>query len=441
VTPDRAEEQIMSVSTGIPTVPDHVPAELVVDFDFYRDRRFVAGTHEGLAALVAEQVPPIFFSPHNGGHWVVTGYDEMRTVVRDPDTFSNARIVIPTEADPAVHGTTFGPLHLDPPEHSASRRALTRSFPNSAMRGLEPELRRWAVELVERFADAGECEFVSAVAEPFPVTVIMTVIGMPLERLAEFRALAKDFVGDSSPTTKTAAMAEISAAMRELVAQRRARPADDLVSRLLSTDVGNGPPDDEEMHGHLMALFLGGLDTVTTGLSESFRYLAVDQEFQDELRGQPEAIARGAEELLRRGDPSAPGRVVARDATVAGVKFRAGDRMALLFPATGLDPRVYANAGRCSVERKDRPHLAFGSGPHTCWGAPLARLEYQVILEEMLSRVPTFGLDPERPPVFRPSHGHTLGTESLHLVWPTSEPPAAPQHWGQERRQPSRPAD
>src|ERR1700752_392314 len=95
-------------------VPKHVPAELVYDFDFYEDRRFDKGTLECVMEL-AREAPPIFYSLYNGGHWVVMGYPEMVEVVKNAKLFSNAKVTIPTSADPSEYGLTFGPLHLDPP--------------------------------------------------------------------------------------------------------------------------------------------------------------------------------------------------------------------------------------------------------------------------------------------------------------------------------------
>jgi cytochrome P450 len=398
-------------------VPDHVPQELVFDFDFYQDRRFENGTLEGIIAL-AREAPPIFFSQYNGGHWVVMGHPEMIEVVKHATLFSNAKVTIPTSADPSEYGLTFGPLHLDPPEHGPQRRALSQVMPPRDMRALEPAIRQVAVAILDRLAPTGRCEFVSDIAEPYPVTIVLQMMGLPDSRLYEFRQWAKDFITNADAEVKKAAMAQISEAMRDVIRQRRSTPGDDIISHLLAVEVtpGHGLTDDEA-HGFCLLLFVGGLDTVTGGLCESIRYLCVDQNFQQHLRDHPEDLDAGVEELLRRGDPSAPGRIVADDAQFLGIRFKKGDRMALLFPGTGQDRRVYDDAAACRLDRKAPAHLAFGGGPHVCWGAPIARIEYRVLLEEMFARLPTFRLDPEQPAEFRRSHGHILGTETLHIAW------------------------
>jgi cytochrome P450 len=398
-------------------LPAHVPAELAYDFDFYEDPRFERGTLECVMEL-AKEAPPIFYSQYNGGHWVVIGYPEMVEVVKNAKLFSNAKVTIPTSADPSSYGLTFGPLHLDPPEHAPQRRALSQVMPPRAMRALEPTIRQVAADILDRLAPAGRCEFVSDVAEPFPVTIILQMMGLPDERLLQFRRWAKDFITNADAEVKKAAMGEISTAMRELIALRRADPADDIISHLLGAEIGPGHlPTDDEAHGFCLLLFVGGLDTVTAGLCESIRYLCSDQDFQRHLREHPDDLEAGVEELLRRGDPSAPGRILSEDAEFMGVTFKKGDRAALFFPGTGQDPRYFEDAEHCRLDRKAPPHLAFGGGPHVCWGAPIARIEYRVLLAEMFARLPMFRLDPDRPVEFRHSHGHILGTEVLPLVW------------------------
>src|ERR1700677_4901487 len=186
-------------------VPDHIPSELVVDFDFYADPRFKLGTHEALVQL-SKDSPPIFFTPRNGGHWVVIGFGEMNDVLANTELFSSAKTMLPLSADPSAVGARFVPLQLDPPEHAPSRRAMTRALPPNKMRGLEGAVRAMAQEYVESVAEKGGCEFVAAIAEPLPSRIALRALGLAEPPLAGFRAWEHDFVSSEDHNVKLSAL-------------------------------------------------------------------------------------------------------------------------------------------------------------------------------------------------------------------------------------------
>jgi cytochrome P450 len=367
--------------------------------------------------LFAEGAPEVFYSRYNGGHWIVVGYEAARRIAANPSVFSSSRVIVPLEADPAEGGMILNPIELDPPHHSPARRALTQAFSPSMMRALEPEIRARAIELIEKVASKGGCEFVAAISEPYPVMIIMRVVGLDYDRFPQFRQWAMDFTyGGGDPVVKKAGMENISQTMKELIRERQSEPQGDMITRLLQSKDEDGKPQTlEDIHSQCILLFLGGLETVTTGLSQSFRYLAMDADFQASIRADRSLIPQAVEELLRRNGPASLSRVVFRDAEEGGVQFKKGDMVTLFYPATGLDPKTYLEPSQCLVGRKTRAHMAFGSGPHTCWGAPLARLEYRVLLEEFLDRVPQFRLDISERIGFR--GGAVLALDHLPLQW------------------------
>jgi cytochrome P450 len=171
--------------------------------------------------------------------------------------------------------------------------------------------------------------------------------------------------------------------------------------------------DDMENYGVL--LFIAGLDTVMNGIGLGARHLAVDQDLQAMLRANPEKVTEATEELLRRYTFTVPVRRVAKDVMFQGVQLKSGDRVDLLLPAADLDPSRFARPEAYDLNRENKVHIAFGAGPHRCLGSHLARIELQIMNEELVTGLPPFRIDPERPPTFH--GGHVIGPETLHLVW------------------------
>jgi cytochrome P450 len=145
------------------------------------------------------------------------------------------------------------------------------------------------------------------------------------------------------------------------------------------------------------------------------RGLALDQELQARLRADPKLIAAASEEMLRRYTFTVPMRIVHKETELAGARMMPGDTLKLFLPAADLDAREYPQPDTYELTRENNVHIAFGVGPHRCLGSHLARVELQVLYEEMLARLPPFRLDPAHPPVFH--GGHVIGIERMHLLW------------------------
>jgi cytochrome P450 len=169
------------------------------------------------------------------------------------------------------------------------------------------------------------------------------------------------------------------------------------------------------MENYGVLLFIAGLDTVMNGMGLAIRGLALDPELQAKLRAEPRLVPEAAEEMLRRYTFTVPVRIVKREAELAGAKMMPGDLLKLFLPAADLDAREFPHPDKYELGREHNVHIAFGVGPHRCLGSHLARVELQVLYEEMLARLPAFRLDPDNPPVFH--GGHVLGIERMHLLW------------------------
>ena len=181
---------------GMVEVPANVRPDQVFEFDIYHDPGLLEDLHLGYRALQM-RAPEIFFTPCNGGHWMVTRNELVQRVLKDPANFSNAEIEIPKTYSP--HRAI--PINLDPPEHTPYRVMLMRHFTPKVIAGIEESMQHWAEKVVDRAYDAGHCEFTEEMGAAFPVFVFMEMMGLPLDRFAEFRDIVTEFF-DHTPKAR-----------------------------------------------------------------------------------------------------------------------------------------------------------------------------------------------------------------------------------------------
>jgi cytochrome P450 len=398
--------------------PSHIPDEAVYDFDLFHDPELLRDPHERIRRLVRE-APPVFWTPRNGGHWVAAGHEAAFRASRDYEDFSNAAL---SPEALARRGAQAGaarriprpvPIDLDPPDHTRFRAPLNRVFSPKAMAARVEDIRGLTDKLIDAVIDQGRCEFIADIGEPLPVEVFLKILGLPVERMREFRDLVHRMLGSSD--ARAATMCEIVDAMRDVMEARRREPKDDLLSLLWRTEIDGKPMDWETMEDFGVLLFIGGLDTVINAMGYAVRHLAGDRALQRRLRETPALIPEALEEMLRRYTFTVPPRRVARDTELGGFQLKAGERVMILLPAADLDPRQFPVPEAFDLERKNKVHIAFGAGPHRCVGSNLARLELQVLYEQILARLPEFRLDETAPAAFR--GGNVLAIQSLPLRW------------------------
>lgn len=395
-------------------VPEHVDPGLVRQFDFYNDERYVqaGGVYEGIDRLRAEGAPGIFYTPEYGGHWVIHDHELVFQAARATDIFTSRLMGIP--APPGAEEQFAPPITIDPPMHDMYRKPIVQAFTPKLMQALEAEIKALAIHLVDQFAGDGRCDFVAAIAEPMPVMIFMKMMGMPLERLHDFRALVPLCLLNQDEESRMAAMGQVAGEMWALIEQRKIKREDDLISMLVDIQIDGRPVTDEECIAYATMIFFAGLDTVTNAMSFGVLRLAKDQALQAHLRENPKDIVTASEELLRCHAPAQPTRGVTRDVEWNGVRFAKRDRVLLFLAAANRDPKAFDRPTEVDLQRKT-PHMAFNAGPHRCLGSHLARMEMQIMYAELLKRVPPFRLDPDKQPRYH--GGIVIGMEELPLVW------------------------
>ena len=392
------------------TIPPHVRPEQVFAFDIYADPR-IGDDVQGTYAEVLAEAPDIFWTPLNGGHWMIQRHDLIAEVVKNPAVFSAREMQIPRVENPPF----MIPLSLDPPDNVPYRPVLMPKFSPRAVAELEPRLRERAIEIVEAVADRGKCDFIHDVAARFPVSVFMDVMGLPLDRLDEFREIADTYFKARTDAQIQASSAQIFGIFNTLLDYRQVEPAHDLVSHLITADAGGRALTRDEILAMCFVLFLGGMDTVTNVTGFSFQHLAGDPALQARLAADPSLTAKFAEEGLRMFGVIGTPRLVVEDFDAHGVSFRKGEMVLNALWQSGRDPAKLDDPDRFDIDRKAMPHLNFSTGPHLCLGHALARAEMRILAEEWIKRIPSFRA------VAGVRHGFRIGTvialESLPLAW------------------------
>lgn len=407
--------------SSIATKPEHIPESLVYDFDMFHDPAYVANPHKRVLEII-EHAPPIFWTPRNGGHWMLVSHNANFEAARDTESFSNEIIphdelmaIVESMPADAERIPMSYPINLDPPLHGVYRQPLQRVFSPKTINGLKEKIRNLAIELIDKVADEGSCEFMSAVAEPLPVQIFLQMLGLPLEKLPEYRELVREHLSQTEEMEMLFTIQKVAAAMRDTILERKDNPQDDIISMLWSVDIDGEPITLEDIENYGVLLFVAGLDTVMQGMGHGMLHLAKNPDLQQQLRQQPNLIHEVTEELLRRYTFTVPPRRVAKDLEFQGVAMKEGERAMLFLPAADLDPQEFAKADHFDLEREKKVHIAFNAGPHRCLGSHLARVELEILYEEWLNRIPAFRINAENPPTYH--CGHVIGVDTLELVW------------------------
>lgn len=398
---------------GMDQVPDHVPPELIRQSGLTVGPEFLADPHGFMAALHEKQ-PPVYYdvSPM-GNMWHLTKHEDALFGLRHPEIFSNEGAT-PFPRDPNDY-FYFIPIEIDPPHHRKYRNIVDPVLSPKGVLRLEALIRQRANDLIDEFADKGKCEFTEDFGRPLPVSVFLDIMGLPQDMRDTFVSWAMDLLHSNDRATMGRAMQDITAYLKDAIAEKKTKPNDGVVSLIAHAAPDGMPLSDKEVFGFVCFLFIAGLDTVFATLNNIWTYLAQNPDKVQEIIDRPQDIDKIVEELLRRWSVTFSGRVLDQDHEMRGVKMKKGDRVTFILPACNFDPEVFPNPLEVDFDRPRRTILAFTVGVHSCMGAHLARLEVKIALQEWLKRVPAFGLKPDARIEYRP--GGVIGPEEVPLVW------------------------
>lgn len=392
-------------------IPAHVPAERVYSFDFIDDVQ-TGGLHDAHIAL-HKSAPDVFFTPYNDGHWMVTRFADAKEVMTHPDIYSSMN-TLPQMPWP-LPKLKLPPQDMDPPVHMRYRLLLQKFLGPKHARQLEPQIRALMVQLVDTALAKGSTEFVADVAVPLPVKTFMGMMHMDLSRYTEFVRWANGILASRTTAQRLLPFLRMNAYLKSLIRRRKKAPSDDPVSMLLAAEIDGERLTERRVLEVCNLLFLAGLDTVTNAMTFIVRHLAQNPQDQQRLRDNPDQIAGAVEEFLRRYAFVTVVRRVTRDTSLNGALLRAGDKVIVSLLAASNDDRSIGCPVHVDLDRPKPQHVAFNTGPHNCAGAPLARIELRVFLEEWLRRVPPFRLADNQH--FETRGGNIMALEALRLIW------------------------
>jgi cytochrome P450 family 142 subfamily A polypeptide 1 len=348
-----------------------------------------------------------------GEVWGITRYEDVVALSRDTATWRNSGGIRPDS--PAMQYM----IDMDDPDHRKRRGLVNKGFTPRRVQEREARIREIAVDLVERAKARGRFDFVHDVAAWLPLVVIGDMLGVEPADHARLLAWSEAMILGTGATTlarmQDAAQAfeEYVAYQRRVIADRRARPRDDLVSILVHAEIDGERLDDEELVMEALLILIGGDETTRHVLSGGMYQLLLHPEQRATLARAPARIPTAVEEMLRWVSPiQNMARTAARDVELRGQRIRAGEKAILLYPSANRDAAVFADPFRFDVARTPNEHIAFGIGAHFCLGANLARLELRVLVEEVLRRMPDLALASEDPPPRRASN-FISGLEAL----------------------------
>ncbi len=394
-------------------IPPHVKPEQVFEFDIYADPR-ITDDVQGSYAAALRGAPDIFWTPANGGHWMVQRGDLITEIVKDYEIFSAREMQIPRVPDPPY----MIPLSVDPPANLPYRAALMPKFSPREVAKLEPHMREIATKLIDEVVAKGECDFIREISSRFPVSIFMELMGLPLEKLREFRIIADNYFNARSNEDLARLGGQIMGIFSDLMEIRAREPRDDLVTSLMNTEVDGRALTRDEILAMCLVLFLGGMDTVTNVSGFTFQRLAEEPAVQARMAADPTLIPRAVEEGIRLHGVICTPRVVVQDTDKHGVSFRTGDMVLNILSQVGRDNRANDHADAFDIDRENKVHLTFSTGPHLCLGHILARAEIRILTEEWFKRIPSFRAKPGARHGFRIGTVHAL--EALPLEWDVS---------------------
>ena len=347
---------------------------------------------------------PVARSERWGGSWMATRYSDLQQLVRMvPELSSKAPAVVPLPkemAEEAVaelkkHGVTENPpITADPPEHRPYKLLIMPFFTPTAVDVHRPFTRQLCSDLIDRFITTGKADAAEDYAQQIPPRVIARMLGIADDRADEFTDWTRGFLelGQTDPQSRTENRRLIRDFFSELVVERRKRPGEDMISRLIASEINGEALQDYAIIGICMLLLVAGIDTTWSSIGAALWHFSGHEDDRRRLARDPDLFPTAIEEMLRHYSPVMMARKVTAPVAFGDVRFNPDDRVILNFPAANHDSEMFEQPDEVILDRKRNRHLAFGLGIHRCAGSNLARMEMDVALRTWFERIPEFAL-------------------------------------------------
>ncbi|WP_369234373.1 cytochrome P450 [Streptomyces sp. R21] len=358
-----------------------------------------------------------YYEPTN--QWLVPHHADVSALLRErrlgrtyQHRFTHedfGRTAPPAEHEPFHTLNDHGMLDLEPPDHTRIRRLVSKAFTPRTVEQLKPYVTQLAGALVDGLVRRGGGDLLTDVAEPLPVAVIAEMLGIPEADRAPLRPWSADICGmyELNPPEDIAAKAvrasiEFSDYLRQLIAERRKEPGEDLISGLIAAYDEGDRLTEQEMISTCVLLLNAGHEATVNSTVNGWHTLFRNPEQLAALRADHSLIPSAVEELMRYDTPlQLFERWVLDDIEIDGTTIPRGAEIAMLFGSANHDPEVFAHPERLDLTRRDNPHISFSAGIHYCIGAPLARIELAASMGALLEKAPE--LAPAAEPVRKPN--------------------------------------
>ena len=369
----------------------------IAEIDLTNPDNFLNGVpHEWFRQLRRDEPLYLHEDPNGPPFWCVVSYDDLKHVSRNPLLFSSeARGSTMQELQgDDLNMVRAIMLNMDPPKHVKYRRLVQRGFTPQMIAKQEAYLRGLARQIVDKVAPKGECEFVAELASELPLQVICELMGVPQSERSKIFELTNRLIGFDDPEFNTSledagvASVELFGIAMELAKRYQAHPEDNLTTLLLTKEVEGEELSELDFCSFFLLLLVAGSETTRTVTVNGFRELLAHPDQLQMLIDDPGLIPSAVEEILRY-EPAVIHfrRTAMQDTELRGKKIRKGDKVVLWYPSANRDETVFNEPDRFDIKRSPNEHLSFGIGEHFCLGANLARLELQLIFEEITRRL------------------------------------------------------
>jgi cytochrome P450 len=345
------------------------------------------------------EICPVVHTPRHGGHYVVTGHKEVMEALQDRRFSSAGAGTIPD------YPMTWGMLNVDPPDATKFRRELNPYFSREAAEQDRDYIQQLVNERVDRFIESGSADLVNDLTGPVAAQVTMYKLGIPVERSDHYAAVLLKAHADLEAFIESGDAVEMNALLNEVsevIDARWEKREDDWISALIDIPVGTEKATKDWVLRNTHLIMEGGVDTTTQFTAWTLFYLGRDPELRERLRSDRTQLPAATEEFLRIISPlQGLPRVLLDDVELGGKTLRKGERAWLCLPGANRDPNAFPEPDKIDIDRKSHRNVAFGAGVHRCIGQFHARIQFEIMLNAVLDRLPDYVVDVDQVVPFR----------------------------------------